>query len=135
TIKTYGGLEPRISARFKVDNFSSIKGGYIRTRQYVHTLTNSASLSPTDIWRLSGAYLRPQVADQFSLGYYRNMDRNTIETSLEVYYKEIQNLLDFKTGSQFLLHPNVETVALQGPGRSYGVEVSVKKSGRLNGWV
>ena len=134
-IKRYGGLEPRISARFKINNVSSLKGGYSRTRQYVHTLTNSASLSPTDIWQVSNTYLKPQIADQFSLGYYRNFDNDKIETSLEVYYKEIQNLLDFKVGAEFLLNPHVETAILQGPGKSYGMELSLKKSGRLNGWV
>ena len=134
-IKWYGGLEPRISARFKINKVSSVKGGYSRTRQYVHTLTNSASLSPTDIWRLSSTYLKPQIADQFSLGYYRNFDTDKIETSLEVYYKKIQHLLDFKVGSEFLLNPHVETAVLQGPGKSYGLELSLKKSGRLNGWI
>ncbi|MEP4534778.1 MAG: TonB-dependent receptor [Cyclobacteriaceae bacterium] len=134
-IKTYHGPELRLSARYKLDNSSSLKAGYNRTRQYVHTLSNSASLSPTDTWRLSNQHLLPQIADQYSLGYYRNFLGNKFETSVEVYYKDLQNLLDFKVGSQFLLNPNIETVALQGPGKSYGVEVSVKKSGKLNGWV
>lgn len=134
-VKGYGGLEPRIFARFKINDESSVKGGYIRTRQYIHTLTNSASLSPTDIWRLSSTYLKPQIADQFSLGYYRDLPEHKIETSLEVYYKKVQNLLDFKVGAEFLLNPQVETSTLQGPGKSYGAELSLKKSGRLNGWL
>lgn len=134
-IKRYGGLEPRIFGRFKINDESSIKGGYIRTRQYVHTLTNSASLSPTDIWRISNTYLKPQIADQFSLGYYKDLPGHKIETSLEVYYKKIQNLLDFKVGAEFLLNPQVEASTLQGPGKSYGAELSLKKSGRLNGWI
>lgn len=134
-IKTYHGLEPRISARYKIDEQSSIKAGYNRTQQFIHTLTNSASLSPTDTWRLSGEHLLPQKADQVSLGYYRNLLGNKFETSAEVYYKKIQNLLDFKVGSKFLLNPNVETVALQGPGKSHGLEVSIKKSGKLSGWI
>lgn len=134
-IKGYHGLEPRVFGRFKIGETSSIKGGYTRTRQYIHTLTNSASLSPTDIWRLSNTYLKPQVADQFSLGYYRNFMHDKIETSLEGYYKQIQDLLDFKVGAEFLLNPQVETVTLQGPGKSYGLEFSIKKSGRLSGWI
>lgn len=133
-IKTYHGMEPRFSVRFKMNNLSSFKIAYNRTRQYIHTLTNSSSLSPTDIWRLSGSHLKPQLADQFSAGYYRNFDNNKIEASVEVYHKEIENLLDFKVGSRFLLNPNVETATLQGPGKSYGLEIAVKKSGRLNGW-
>ncbi|MDH5608622.1 MAG: TonB-dependent receptor [Cyclobacteriaceae bacterium] len=133
-IQTYSGLEPRFSARYTLDAVSSVKLSYNRNRQYIHTLTNSASLSPTDIWRLSSEYIRPQVADQVSLGLYRNFRGNSIETSLEGYYKNLQNLLDFKVGAEFLLNPAVETAVLQGRGKSYGVEFSVKKSGRLNGW-
>ncbi len=134
-IKTYHGPELRLSARYKLDEKSSIKAGYNRTRQYIHTLSNSASLSPTDTWRLSNSHLLPQIADQYSLGYYRNFLGNKLETSAEVYYKSLQNLLDFKVGSQFLLNPYIESVALQGPGKSYGIELSIKKSGKLNGWI
>lgn len=134
-ITTYGGLEPRISARYKLGRNSSIKGGYNRMRQYIHTLTNSASVSPTDIWRLTGYHLKPQIADQFSVGYYHSLPRKSIDASAEVYYKDIQNLLDFKVGAEFLLNPFVEAVTLQGPGRSYGFEFSLEKKGRLNGWV
>ncbi len=134
-IKLYGGIEPRISARYKLNRRSSIKLGYNRTRQYSHTLTNSASISPTDIWRLSSTHLKPQIADQISLGYYQNFTKQSIETSLEGYYKRIDNLLDFKVGSKFLLNPTVEAVALQGPGKSYGLELSIKKEGKLSGWI
>lgn len=134
-IKTYHGPEVRLSARYKLPKESSIKAAYNRTRQYIHTLSNSAALSPTDTWRLSNTHLLPQIGDQLSLGYYRNFLGNKFETSVEVYYKSIQNLIDFKVGSQFLLNSNVETVALQGPGKSYGVELSIKKTGKLSGWV
>ncbi len=132
--KTYHGPELRLSAKYTLDGASSVKVSYNRTRQYIHTLTNSASLSPTDTWRLSNTYLKPQIADQYALGYYRNFFKNKVETSVEGYYKTLKNLLDFKVGAQYLLNDQVETVALQGPGKSYGIEVSVKKSGKLNGW-
>ena len=131
----YGGPEYRVSGRYTLNDISSIKASYNRTRQYIHVLSNSTSLSPTDTWRLSNAHLKPQVGDQISLGYYRNLKGNTIETSVEAYYKTLDNLIDFKTGAEFLLNNNVETVTLQGPGRSYGIELSLKKSGRLNGWM
>lgn len=134
-IKTYHGPELRLSARYKIDKESSVKAAYNRTRQYIHTLNNAASLSPTDTWTLSGEHLLPQIADQISLGYYRNLKSNMFETSIEVYYKDLQNLLDFKVGADFLLNENIETVTLQGPGKSYGVELSIKKSGKLNGWI
>lgn len=134
-IKTYHGPEWRFSARYAFDNVSSVKLSMSRTRQYVHTLSNSASLSPTDTWRLSSPHLLPQTADQVALGYYRNLFRNRVEVSIEGYYKTLQNLVDFKTGSTFLLNQKIEREVLQGPGKSYGVEFSLNKSGRLNGWL
>ena len=134
-IKTYHGPEWRFSARYTLNSTSSVKAGVSRTRQYIHSLSNSASLSPTDTWRLSGYHLMPQSADQVSLGYFKNLFRNTIEVSVEGYYKWMDNLVDFKTGADFLLNENIERVALQGPGKSYGLEFSLNKSGRLNGWI
>lgn len=134
-IKPYFGPEVRLNARYSFDEYQSIKVSYGRTRQYIHTLSNSASLSPTDVWRLSTTYLKPQIADQFSVGYYHNFFQNKLETLVEAYYKHHQNLIDFKVGSNFLLNDKIETVALQGPGRAYGVEFSVKKKGDLNGWI
>jgi len=135
TIKTFSGAEWRVSARYALDNLSSIKLSTSRNRQYIHTMSNSASLSPTDTWRLSGTYLKPQIADQVSLGYYRNFMRSTLEFSVEGYYKHIQNIVDFKTGATFLLNQNIERAVLQGLGKSYGVEFSLNKTGRLNGWL
>lgn len=134
-IKTYHGPEWRFSARYTLNSTSSVKAGISRTKQYIHSLSNSASLSPTDTWRLSGYHLMPQSADQVSLGYFKNLFRNTIEVSVEGYYKWMDNLVDFKTGADFLLNENIERVALQGPGKSYGLEFSLNKSGRLNGWI
>lgn len=134
-IKPYFGPEVRLNARYSFDKYQSIKVSYGRTRQYIHTLSNSASLSPTDVWRLSTTYLKPQIADQFSVGYYHNFFQNMLETSVEAYYKDLQNLIDFKVGSNFLLNDKIETVALQGPGRAYGIEFSLKKKGDLNGWI
>ncbi len=134
-IKTYHGPEWRFRGRYTLDNASSVKIGISRTRQYIHTMSNSASLSPTDTWRLSSPHLKPQVADEASIGYYRNFRQGTIEISVESYYKKLQNLVDFKSGATFLLNDNIEQVVLQGPGKSYGVEFSINKSGKLNGWI
>lgn len=133
-IQTYHGAEARISARYLLDDYSSLKFGYSRNRQYIHSLMNTASISPTDIWRLSNTYIKPQISDEISVGYFRDFNDGEIETSIEAYGKYLRNLLDFKTGADFLLNGAIETIALQGPGRAYGVELSVKKSGRLNGW-
>ncbi|WP_258104211.1 TonB-dependent receptor [Marinoscillum sp. MHG1-6] len=134
-VKLYHGLEPRLSARYLITSKTSIKASYNRNRQYLHTMSNSASLSPTDIWRVSSDHILPQISDQVSLGCYQNLFGDKLEVSLEVYHKWLQNLMDFKVGSDFLLNENVETVVLQGPGKSFGLELSVKKSGKLNGWV
>ncbi len=134
-VASYIGLEPRFSFRLKLDKWSSIKAAYNRSRQNIHTLTNSASVSPTDIWRLSSAHLKPQISDQYTMGYFRNFLGKTFETSVEVYYKNIKNLLDFKVGSDFLMNHYPEQVVLQGPGKSYGIEFSLKKDGKLNGWL
>ncbi len=133
-IKTYHGAELRLSGRYLLDDYSSVKLGYSRNRQYIHSLLNTASISPTDIWRLSNTYIKPQISDEISVGYFRDFNDGEIETSIEAYGKRLRNLLDFKTGADFLLNGAVETIALQGPGRAYGIELSVKKSGRLNGW-
>ncbi len=135
-IKTYHGPEYRMSLRYTLTANSSVKFSLNSNRQYLHTLSNSASLSPTDTWTLSDYHLKPQSAQQASLGFYTNLFGNQLEVSAESYYKRIRNLLDFKVGAEFLLNENVETVALQGPGKSYGFEFSLKKrAGKLNGWV
>lgn len=136
-ITSYHGPEPRFAARYTLSSSSSVKGGYSRTRQNMHLLINAASIAPTDIWRLSGTYLKPQIADQWSVGYYKNFyGKHTIEASLETYYKSIQNLVDFKVGADLQFNQAIETDLLQGNGRAYGAEFSIKKSsGWLTGWI
>jgi hypothetical protein len=135
SISIHHGPEWRLSNRYQISQQSSVKLSVNRNRQYIHSLSNTASLSPTDIWRLTSPHIKPQIADQLSLGYYRNLFGNMIELSLEGYHKWIQNLVDFKIGADFLLNPYIERVILQGKGRSYGLELSLQKSGRLNGWL
>jgi len=99
-------------------------------------LSNTTSISPTDIWKLSDTYVRPQVGDQISLGYYRNFVNNTIEGSIEGYYKTIDDLLDFKSGAKLILNETLETDIINGFGKSYGLEFMLRKNtGKLNGWV
>lgn len=135
-IKTYGGLEPRIAARYIIADNLSIKGGYDKTYQYIHLLSNNTTQSPTDTWKLSDLNVKPQVAQQFSLGLYKNLPEKDIELSLEGYYKKSENFLDYKVAAQLLLNENIETQLLQGKGKAYGLEFLIKKnSGRLNGWI
>ena len=134
-IKTYGGPEYRLSLRYSfTDNFS-VKGSYNTERQYIHMLSNTAAISPTDIWQLSDPYIQPQLGDQFSLGFYKNLKNNTIETSVEVYYKNIKNYLDYKSGATLVLNHHIETDLINTIGKAYGVELFIKKAtGKLNGW-
>jgi hypothetical protein len=133
-IKTYTGLEPRFSARYTLGGSSSVKFGYNRMYQYMHLVTNTAAVAPVDIWQSSNTYFKPQIADQFSLGYFRNLAENSYETFVEFFYKKVSNSLDFKDGSQLILNPAPETTLLNGKGTAYGAEFSISKiTGRLQG--
>jgi hypothetical protein len=99
-------------------------------------LSNTTAEAPTDIWKLSDPNIKPQYGDQISLGAYHNFKNNTIETSIEVYYKRIQDYLDYKPGAVLVMNPHIETDVLETHGKAYGVEILIKKStGKLNGWV
>ncbi|CAN5382142.1 carboxypeptidase-like regulatory domain-containing protein [soil metagenome] len=133
-IKFYMGVEPRLSFRWKAGPTSSVKLGYNRMYQYLHLVTNTTAVTPVDIWQPSGYYFKPQRADQVSLGYFRDFKEKKYALSVEVFYKYINNILDFKDGAQLILNSHLETDLLQGHGRSYGVETSVTKNiGRLTG--
>jgi hypothetical protein len=135
-IKTYHGPEYRLSLRYTIGSQSSIKMSYNRMRQYIHMLSNTAVISPTDTWKLSDPHIRPQVGDQISLGFYRNFKQNTIEGSIEVYYKEIKDFLEFKGGADLILNETIETDLMNAFSKAYGVEVLLKKkTGKLNGWI
>ncbi|RZJ52510.1 MAG: TonB-dependent receptor [Flavobacterium sp.] len=135
-VKTYGGIEPRLAARYFITEDFSIKAGYDFTRQYVHLLSSNVTQSPTDTWKLSDSNVAPQSAQQVSLGLFKNLKDGEYEVSLEGYYKKSKNILDYKVGAQLLLNQNVETELLQGEGKAYGVELLLKKTeGRLNGWI
>jgi hypothetical protein len=99
-------------------------------------LSNTTAISPTDIWKLSDSYLKPQIGDQISLGLYKNLRGNTIETSAEWYYKTMQNSIDYKGGAKLILNHAIETDIIRAQGKAYGMELMIKKtSGKLNGWV
>ncbi|MBC6699817.1 TonB-dependent receptor [Hymenobacter puniceus] len=135
-LATYHGPEYRVSARYSLSENSSVKASFNRTRQYIHQLSNTASVSPADIWKLSDSHVRPQVGDQVSVGYYRNFKANTIETSVETYYKSLRDFVDYKSGATLLLNDHIETDIVNALGKAYGVELMVKKlTGKLNGWV
>jgi hypothetical protein len=135
-LATYHGPEWRFSSKYMLTDNASVKASYNRTRQYIHQLTNTTVVSPTDNWKLSDGYILPQVADQFSLGFYRNLRSNSIEVSVETYYKILHNFLDYKDGATLLLNPHLETDVVNARGRAYGAEFLVRKTtGKLNGWL
>ncbi|QHT65541.1 TonB-dependent receptor [Rhodocytophaga rosea] len=136
TIQTYHGPEYRLSARYVITENSSIKLSYNTLRQYIHMLSNTTAISPTDIWKLSDTHIKPQFGDQISLGLYKNFNNNSIETSVELYHKNIRNFLDYKSGAKLIMNQHIETDVISTQGRAYGVEVLVKKlTGKLNGWM
>ncbi len=126
-MKTYGGVEPRLSLRYSVSRQSSIKLGYNRIYQFVHLVSNTASVTPVDIWQSSNTFFKPQIADQLSLGYFRNSKEGIWQGFVEVFYKHIQNVLDFKDGANLILNPKLETALLSGVGKSYGAEFTLSK--------
>ncbi|SHM92755.1 TonB-dependent Receptor Plug Domain [Cyclobacterium lianum] len=135
-INTYHGPEIRISARYAIDNFTSVKAGFNTMRQHLHMLTNTAAIAPTDTWKLSDPYLMPQTGRQFAIGYFKNFKNNVIETSAEVYYRNMQNLVDFRSGATLILNNDLEQDVLNTRGRAYGIELMAKKTqGKLNGWI
>lgn len=135
-INTYHGPELRLSARYQISEDFSVKTGYNTLRQYIHLLTNTTAISPTDIWKLSDPNIRPQFGDQVSLGFYKNFKKNTIETSIEGYYKNLKDYLDYKSGASLILNHHIETDVINTKGKAYGVEFLLKKlSGKLNGWM
>ncbi|QIY90295.1 TonB-dependent receptor [Chryseobacterium gallinarum] len=136
--KTYANLEPRISANYRINEVSSVKGAYSRNTQNLHLLSNSNSGNPTDQWIGSSYTVKPEIADQISLGYSRNFNNNNYELNAEIYYKSMQNQIDFKNGAQitFDTAADVESELLFGKGRAYGLElIAKKKSGKLTGWI
>jgi hypothetical protein len=135
-IKTYAAPEYRLSARYAISQSFSIKAGYNSLHQYIHMLSNTTAIAPTDIWKLSDPNIKPQQGDQVSLGLYKNFKSNTIETSVEGYYKTLENYLDYKPGATLVLNHSIETDVLSTRGKAYGIEFLIKKeSGKLNGWI
>jgi hypothetical protein len=130
------GLEPRLAATYLLDEVSSIKSSFGRSYQYLHLLSNSTSGTPTDIWIPSSPLVKPEIADQISLGYFRNFESNAWEFSIEGYYKNLQNQVDYEDGAQAFLNPNIEAELVFGKGRAYGAELFLRKNkGNFTGWI
>lgn len=133
---SYYGIEPRLSANYRLNDYSSVKAAYSRTRQYLQLASNSSAGSPLDIWFPASEYVKPQVSDQVGIGYFRNFKDNQYEFSVEGFYKWMKNQIDFKDNADLLLNDQLEKELRFGKAKSYGVELFLKKnSGNLTGWV
>ena len=136
TIRRYANLEPRIAATFLLDDASSVKTSYTRTAQYLHLLSNSTTANPSDLWVPSSTIVPPQLADQVEAGYFRNFAENEFESSLELYYKNMTDQIDYRNGADLQINPAVESLLVFGRAWSYGAELLVRRrTGRLSGWV
>lgn len=134
--KSYGGLEPRVALRLKLTDSFSFKVSYNRMIQYIQQISNTTSTLPIARWKLSDVYTKPQQSDQISGGFFKNWESRSIESSVELFYKKVENVTDYKDGADLLLNRFTETVLLQGMGRTYGLEVYIKKrKGTLTGWL
>jgi hypothetical protein len=127
-IRSYAGPEARISLNFRLSDKNSFKINYNRTRQYLHLLSNSTSISPTDTWKLCDYYLKPQIGDQVAIGFYEMLFKYNLEASAELYYKVIRNMIDFKGGTNIIMDDNIDQDIVNMKGKAYGLELVLKKT-------
>jgi hypothetical protein len=133
---TYYGFEPRLSAKFQLSDNSSVKVSYNRNFQYLSLITYSSVSTPADIWKLSDSQIKPLEANQFAIGYYRNFMNNSIETSVELYYKGLTHVIEYKDGTSLLMNSNIGNELIDAKGKNYGAEFLLKKnSGKIDGWI
>jgi hypothetical protein len=135
-VESYDNLEPRFSVSYQLNDEQAIKASYNRMAQYLQLVSNTSSPTPLDIWMPSDNYIKPQIADQVALGYFRNINNGAYSLEVETYYKEIQNRLDYIDGADLIANDAIEQVILNGQMRTYGLEIMVKKNeGKFNGWI
>lgn len=136
TVAAYGGLEPRVSFRYSIDGSSSVKASYTRNNQYINLVSNTAVITPADTWKLSDHHVKPLTSNQFAAGYFRNFADNMIETSAELYFRDLRNLTDHRDGAEIVMNPHIETDLINARGYSYGLELyAAKNAGRFTGWI
>ncbi|MFS4445235.1 TonB-dependent receptor domain-containing protein [Maribacter sp. 2307UL18-2] len=135
-VKTYNGLEPRLGANIKLNESTSLKASYARLNQYLQNVYNSTTPLPTSRWKTADPSIKPQISDSYGFGIYKNFGENAYEVGLEGYYRNTQNNLTYKPGADFFLEEFLERDVVQGEGKAYGVEFSIRKpSGKVNGWL
>lgn len=135
-ISDFNNLEPRVALSYALNDDHSIKASYNRMAQYIHIVSNSQSPTPMNIWTPSGPFIKPQILDQYALGYFRNFNNKLYSLEAEVFYKNIKNRIDYVDGADLLANNNIEQVILNGKARAYGMELLVRKNkGSLTGWI
>jgi hypothetical protein len=135
-ISSFNNFEPRVSMSYTIDDNTSIKASYNRMVQYLHLLSNTASPTPLDVWAPSGKYIKPQLLDQYAVGYFKRFKDGKYTLETEAFYKDIQNRIDYINGANLVANNEIETVILNGKARAYGLEVLLKKNeGSFQGWI
>ena len=135
-ISSFNNFEPRVSMSYTLDDNTSVKASYNRMVQYLHLLSNTASPTPLDVWAPSGKYIKPQLLDQYAVGYFKRFKDGKYTLETEAFYKDIQNRIDYINGANLVANNEIETVILNGKARAYGLEVLLKKNeGNFQGWI
>ncbi|WP_299680369.1 TonB-dependent receptor [uncultured Tenacibaculum sp.] len=136
SIASFGNFEPRFALSYQLNEKSSIKTSYNRMAQYLHLISNTTSATPLDIWAPSGEFLKPQIADQYAIGYFRNFNNNTYSIETETYYKTVKNRVDYINGAELIAQNTIEREILNGSARAYGLEFLLRKNkGDFTGWI
>ncbi len=136
SIETFNNLEPRLGLSYQLNESSSVKASYTRSTQYLHLLSNTTAVTPLDVWTPSGKYIKPQLSNQYALGYYKNFKDNKYSIDIETYFKATNNRIDYVDGSNLIGTNTIETEILNGEMRAYGLEVMLRKNkGRFTGWL
>ncbi|MDO1511289.1 TonB-dependent receptor [Maribacter confluentis] len=136
TLSTFGNFEPRASLSYTMTATSSVKASYTRLAQYLHLLSNTSSPTPLDVWTPSGPFIEPQLLDQYALGYFKNLADGDYSVESEVFYKDVQNRIDYIDGANLIANNAIEQVILNGEARAYGLELLLRKNeGKLQGWL
>lgn len=136
SIETFNNLEPRLGLSYQLNQSSSVKASYTKSSQYLHLLSNTSAVTPLDIWAPSGKYIKPQISNQFAVGYYKNFNESLFSLDIEAYFKTIKNRIDYVDGSNLVGTNTIETEILNGKSRSYGLEFLLRKNkGKFTGWL
>jgi len=135
-LATFNNLEPRVSLAYTINENSSVKASYTRLAQYLHLLSNTNSPTPLDVWTPSGPFIKPQLLDQYALGYFKNIDGGAYSFETEVFYKDVENRIDYIDGANLIANDAIEQVILNGEARAYGLEILFRKNeGKFQGWL